>query len=82
MKISDLMSLHCDSFFSLLTAPTPFHQACHLYMMYVMLNYNGMQKDLLDEGGTYLTKLFSISYILNSRNQVVYQYWLISTCPM
>ena len=38
-----------------------------------------MQKDLLDGGGNTPQKTFSISYMLNSRNQVFNPYLLIST---
>ena len=50
LKSSDLMGSHCSSFLSILTA-SPRDQACLLYMMSVIQNYNCVQKDFLGPRG-------------------------------
>ena len=50
MKTGDLVGWHHNLFLSILTA-FPLDQACHLYIMSVISNYNCMQKDFLGHGG-------------------------------
>ena len=55
------MGWHHDLFLSILTVFPPLDQACHLYIMSVISNYNCMQRDFLGHGGgTHLKKYISI----------------------
>ena len=66
MKTGDLVGGHHNLFLSILTAFPHLDQACHLYIMSVISNYNCMQKDFLGHGGEHISKnifLFPISLI-------------------
>ena len=66
MKTGDLLGWHHNLFLSILTAFPPLDQACHLYIMSAISNYNCMQKDFLGHGGEHISKnifLFPISLI-------------------
>ena len=76
MKTGDLVGWHHNLFLSILTASPPLDQACYLYIMSVISNYNCMQKDFLGHGGGNKSQkiFFPISYKFNKRNGVFNKY--------
>ena len=56
MKTCDLVGWHYNLFFEHFDSLPPLDQACHLYIMSVISNYNCMQKDFLGHRGEHISK--------------------------